>query len=289
MLVTKALLFSCLLWSYGIVAATVPERASVIKGPEVPTASAIPRHFRGRSINPKIKAGDINKYLHPNAKYTSEDIDCADGKPVLSEGLVIGCFFLNDEETMDRAVRTVAAAKNLTDPYIDESQAFGDTLPSASSANPLHKRGFWRTSTHACHESGVYSYINDLKETSRAVCAAIDALGGSFISTATWTITQMGTPSHPVNIVAAGDSSIRIRHDYMFYTTGRDTWVHSTIIGECNVYINMLFGLGGWPAFCIGGSRIDSRGGWLQRYDDTWPYRQYTIGADPNRINTANS
>ncbi|KAK6516027.1 hypothetical protein TWF281_004617 [Arthrobotrys megalospora] len=280
MLIMKTFLLSCLLLGSGTLATTIPESASLIKDPEGPTDTPIPRLLR--SINPEIRPSDLNKYLHPNAKYTSEGVDCADGEPILSEGQTIGCFFINEEEAIDRAVKAVAAAKNLGNPYVDET-------PSSSLGNRLNKRDY-QYSSHHCFGSGVYTLTPDIRETHRWVCLMMDQLAGKYVAGASWTITQMLYPGNPSNIYAAGASNIQIRHDYFFqsmYT--KDTWVHSSFNGQCKVYIERLFGFNGWNPLCIGGSGGDSRGGWLERYDDFWAYRRYRVGLDPNKINQDNS
>ncbi|KAK6513767.1 hypothetical protein TWF506_008203 [Arthrobotrys conoides] len=289
MLITKTLLLSCLLWGSGTLAATIPENVDLKEGPPGPTdAPGAPKRLR--RINPEIRPSELNKHLHPNAKYTAQGIDCADGEQIVVEGQVIGCFFINEEEAIDQAVKAVAAAKNIKEAYVDEPAVSEDVSPPTPLANRLTKRGDWATNGYHCFGSGVYSYIQALRSTAYTPCASIDSFGGHYVAGASWTITQLGSFQNPVNIYAAGDSSIQLRHDFYFQPMySKDTWVHSTITGQCTTYVDMLFGFSGWSPYCIGGSGYDSRGGWMERHDVTWPYRSYRIGVDPNRFSGGNN
>ncbi|KAK6343607.1 hypothetical protein TWF730_011198 [Orbilia blumenaviensis] len=272
-------LYYFVLVSRALAATLPPPSASLTQTENLPTDTAEPIPF-----NYEIKPGDLNRYLHPDATYTDEHIDCADGQPILSGETVIGCFFINEEEDVDRAIEAITIAKNLTN---ENPEALPPTpqLYGPENHSQLQKRGPWALYPPYCFGAGVYSNLEpDFRETSDAVCASMHAFGGRNMASASWTIRRRG--GNLGLIMYATGTSWPIQHDYFFRNIGKDNWVYTNFRTDqaCFIFINHIV-----QGACRGGNP-DSQGGWADGYDYYYgASRTYRIGVDPNRDGQPNS
>ncbi|KAK6533021.1 hypothetical protein TWF281_007184 [Arthrobotrys megalospora] len=226
--------------------------------------------------NPEIRASELNAYLHPNATYTEEYIDCADGEPILSQnGTTMGCFFQNSEEDFNRAVRAIAAEKNIP--------AFtGHQIAESSSTVPqkLQKREEWYFWRHYCYGSGVYGRITpDFDWNHYVVCASMDEFAGRRMRYASWSLLKYGEFLRGYNMYAVG-SGVQIKHDYAFECLhANDDWVYTDFRGRCLPTMREII-----DKRCLGGSGYDSRGGTMDIYMGAYTQRPYRLRVDPNPL-----
>ncbi|KAK6340042.1 hypothetical protein TWF730_001817 [Orbilia blumenaviensis] len=237
----------------------------------------------------RIHPSDLNKHLHPKAKYTTKSINCADGQPIKSGKKIIGCFFINSQENVNKAVEAIKTEQNLEDKYTIQPVKENPNGPKG----PMHQNSRWTVKDRHCFESGVSTYTSVFRKTTWEPCQMMKKFAGKFVRSASWTITEFSVGHGGFSkIRKPGNGNMQIRHDFFFQaTSGKDNWVHSSFEAQCQWYMDMMLGTPHRKVMgqCTGKSGAESRGGWLDAYDKTYPSRSYRIGVSASFVDEERS